>query len=386
MLFKDIIGHDKLKKELVESVDKGRVPHSQLFVGDSGYGSLALAMAYAQYLNCSDRRGGDACGVCSSCFKYNNLQHPDLHFIYPINKSPHATFQGNASDLISEHLIGQWRDIFNTSSPRAYFTLEQWYQKLELSKNSQGNISRGEANSLIKKLGYKSFEDGYKVVIIWLAEFMNDAAANALLKLFEEPSEDTVFIFITHNRDAIMKTILSRTQSVFVRPVERDAIVEYLTTINAGATKQENENIAHLCEGDICNIPSIMENIKSGEVSGDFNLFVSLMRLCFAVNHLGLLEWVEEVALLSREQQKSFLTYSIAMIRDSYITSLGLESVLSLYPYERDFIKKFHPYIHKDNIEILIGEFERCHVQLLRNGSPKIIFTHFTLAISKLIR
>ncbi len=383
MLFSEVVGQERLKKELLESVKRGRIPHSQLFSGDTGYGSLALAIAYAQYINCTNRGEEDSCGVCSSCYKYKTLQHPDLHFIYPINKSPHAVMQGASQELVSEHLIGKWREMFENSTPKGYFTLQDWYASIELSKNSQGNISRHEANHLIYKLNYKSFEKGYKVIIIWLAEYMNDSAANALLKMFEEPAEDTLFIFITHDREHIIKTILSRTQSIYIQPVDKVSIQNYVSKLNLD---NSNEDISHLCDGNICNLKTIIDNIKSGNIDKSFNLFTGLMRLCFSVDHLGLLDWVEDISVLSREDQKSFLVYSIGLMRDSYLMGINLSSVTSSYIYEATFLNKFYPYIHNGNIELLTTEFELCNYHLSQNGNPKIVFTHFTLAISKLIK
>ncbi len=383
MLFSEVIGQQRLKNELIESVKQGRIPHSQLFSGDTGYGSLALAIAYAQYINCANRGENDSCGVCGSCYKYNSLQHPDLHFVFPINKSPHAVTQGTSQELVSEHLIGKWRELFESSKPKGYFTLQDWYSAIEISKNSQGNISRHEANHLISKLNYKSFEKGYKVIIIWLAEYMNDSSANALLKMFEEPANDTLFLFVTHDREHIMKTILSRTQTTYIKPIDSDSIKEHLSLMDISA---DIDNTAKLCEGSICNLNIIIDNITNGNVDKSFELFTKIMRLCFRVDHLGLLDWVEEVSVLNREEQKRFLIYSIGLLRDSFIIGLGLNSLTSLYAYEAEFIKKFYPYIHNGNIEVLISEFEKCNYHLSQNGSPKIIFTHFTLAISKLVK
>ncbi|MEG1634406.1 MAG: DNA polymerase III subunit delta' [Rikenellaceae bacterium] len=384
MLFKDIIGQDKIKKQLIENVKNGRIPHAQLFSGLTGYGSLAMAMAYAQYVNCENRGEEDSCGKCGNCYKYNNLQHPDLHFIFPINKSPHAVGSTDSGDIVSDNLIDKWREIFNNSKPKGYFSLSSWYDVLELSKNSQGTISRAEANDLIEKLSFKSFEGGYTVVIIWLAEQMNESAANALLKLFEEPADKTLFLFISHNSEKILKTIISRTQLVYIKPVDNNSVKEYV--LSKGLNNYDSENIAHLSQGDICEAELLLEHLNSGELNENFNYFVSLMRLCFSVNYLALLPWAESMAALGKEEQKEFLTYSIKLLRDSYSLTIGLSELTFTYNYETQFLQKFHPYVHHQNIEKLIEEFEKCSYHLSQNVNSKTVFTYFTLAVSKLIK
>lgn len=384
MLFKDIIGQDRVKKQLIENVKNGRIPHTQLFSGLTGYGSLAIALAYAQYINCEDRGEDDSCGKCGNCYKYNSIQHPDLHFIFPINKSPHAIGSTASGDIISDNLIHKWREIFNESTPNGYFTLSKWNETLELSKNSQSSISRAEANRLIEKLSYKSFEGGYTVVVIWLAEQMNESAANALLKLFEEPAENIIFLFITHNSDKILKTILSRSQPIYIKPIDNLSLKSYIST--QGLSDEDSETIAHLAQGDLCEALSMVENIDNSEIDENFNHFTSLMRLCFAVNHLGLLPWAETMSALGKEQQKEFLTYSLKILRDSYSLTIGMPQLTFTYSYEKQFISKFHPYVHHQNIEKLIEEFEKCNYHLSQNVNSKTVFTHFTLAISKLIK
>lgn len=384
MQFKDIIGQERVKKQLIENVKNGRIPHAQLLSGHTGYGSLSIALAYAQYINCENRGEDDSCGKCGNCYKYNSLQHPDLHFIFPINKSPHSVGSTDSGDIVSDNLIDKWREIFNNSDPKGYFTLSSWYETLELSKNSQGVISRAEANRLIEKLSYKSFEGGYTVVIIWLAEQMNESAANALLKLFEEPAEKTLFLFITHNSDKILKTIISRTQPIYIKPIDNDSVKEFV--LSKGLNIEDSENIAHLSQGDLCEAKLMIENLNSGEINENFNHFVALMRLCFAVNHLELLPWAEMMSTLGKEQQKEFLTYAIKILRDSYSLTIGLPQLTFTYSYETLFLKKFHPYVHHQNIEKLIEEFEKCNYHLSQNVNSKTVFAYFTLAISKLIK
>jgi DNA polymerase-3 subunit delta' len=199
MRFKDIIGQEAIKQRLINSVNENRVSHAQLFLGPEGSGSLALAVAYAQYLSCEDKQTDDSCGVCSSCRKYQKLMHPDLHFSYP--------FFAKHKDDTALTYIEQWRDAF-TANP--YLSLDIWRGYLE-AENKQANINIAECHQIIKKLSFKPFESAYKILILWLPEYL-DKEGNALLKVIEEPQPNTLFLLVAQNQDQILNTILSRTQ------------------------------------------------------------------------------------------------------------------------------------------------------------------------------
>ena len=233
MRFSDIIGQEELKSHLTDSIDKGRISHAQLFTGIAGAGTLPLAIAYAQYLNCPNRKDGDSCGVCPSCQQIAQSAHPDVHFIYPVNK------QGKKSGevVLSAEFLPQWREIMSQSG--GYFTRQEWYDKLDLGKTLQGMISAKEADEIIRRLSFKSFQSQYKVVIIWQAETMNEEAANKILKILEEPWENTVFLLVAERGDLLLKTILSRTQETSVPRLK----VEDLVSLS-GASEQERRNMA----------------------------------------------------------------------------------------------------------------------------------------------
>ena len=206
MRFKDIIGHETLKRHLAESIDKGRISHAQLFSGAAGVGTLPLAIAYAQYLNCTSRHDGDSCGVCPSCIKMQQLAHPDLHFVFPVNK------QGKKSGevVLSADFLPLWREVVAESG--GYFTRQEWYDRLDLGKTLRGMISAREADEIIRRLQFKSFESEYKITIIWQPETMNEEAANKILKILEEPWDKTLFILVSERTDLLLPTIISRTQ------------------------------------------------------------------------------------------------------------------------------------------------------------------------------
>ena len=374
MRFSDIIGHDELKRHLADSVDKGRISHAQLFTGIAGAGTLPLAIAYAQYLNCTNRHDGDSCGLCPSCQQIAQSAHPDVHFIYPVNK------QGKKSGevVLSSEFLPQWREIMSQSG--GYFTRQQWYDKLDLGKTLQGMISAKEADEIIRRLSFKSFQSEYKVVLIWQAETMNEEAANKILKILEEPWEKTIFLLVAERSDLLLRTITSRTQETSVPRLRTEDLVAM-----CGAMDQEHINMARLAAGDVIS----MRQMTSGE--GDelreecFDLFCRLMRLSYNDKHLELLDWADEVAQLSREQQRQMLSHSARLLREAYMLHAGLGKISYLWGEEAKFCNNFAPFIGNQNIEILIAEIESALRQINQNGNARIVFTHFALAVSKQI-
>lgn len=374
MRFSDIIGQEELKSHLTDSIDKGRISHAQLFTGIAGAGTLPLAIAYAQYLNCPNRKDGDSCGVCPSCQQIAQSAHPDVHFIYPVNK------QGKKSGevVLSAEFLPQWREIMSQSG--GYFTRQEWYDKLDLGKTLQGMISAKEADEIIRLLSFKSFQSQYKVVIIWQAETMNEEAANKILKILEEPWENTVFLLVAERGDLLLKTILSRTQETSVPRLK----VEDLVSLS-GASEQERRNMARLAAGDVIQMRRMVQGEGDELREECFDLFCRLMRLSYNDKHLELLDWADEVAQLSREQQRQMLTHSARLLREAYMLHAGLGRISYLWGEEAKFCNNFAPFIGNQNIEILISEIESAMRQINQNGNARIVFTHFALAVSKQI-
>ena len=374
MRFSDIIGQQELKRHLTDSIDKGRISHAQLFTGKAGAGTLPLAIAYAQYLNCPNRKDGDSCGVCPSCQQIAQSAHPDVHFIYPVNK------QGKKSGevVLSAEFLPLWREIMSQSG--GYFTRQEWYEKLDLGKTLQGMISAKEADEIIRRLSFKSFQSKYKVVIIWQAETMNEEAANKILKILEEPWENTIFLLVAERSDLLLKTILSRTQETSVPSLK----VEDLTALSHGS-EQERRSMARLAAGDLIQMRRMVQGEGDEQREECFELFCRLMRLSYNDKHLELLDWADEVAQLSREQQRQMLTHSSRLLREAYMLHAGLGQISYLWGEEAKFCNNFAPFIGNQNIEILISEIESAMRQINQNGNARIVFTHFALAVSKQI-
>jgi len=374
--FKDIVGQRETIGHPVRGVDSGRIGHAQLFTGDEGFGGLPLAVAYVQYIHCTNRHDGDSCGVCPSCRQIGQLAHPDVHFVFPVN-TPKGRSSGEKP--LSDRFLPQWRKIFAETG--GYFNEPMWYSAIDID-NKQGNISTFEADEIIRKLSFKSFESEYKAVIIWLPERMNVQAANKLLKILEEPWSKTLFLLVSASPDRLLATILSRTQSVAVPGIGTEPLVAYLSSTR-GLSAADAQQVARLSRGSVLEAGRILAH-GSGE-DAHFDLFVRLMRLSYENKHMELLDWAETVASMGREEQKRLMENSIRLIRDSYMLTAGVERIAFLFGREYDFCRKFAPYVHNGNVERIVAEMELVIRQIAQNGNPRIVFPHFALSISKLI-
>lgn len=378
MYFRDIVGQENIKKVLRDNIDSGRVAHAQLFEGKSGYGTLTLALAYARYLNCENRIGGEACGKCKSCFAMDSLTHPNVHFVFPSNKTKLADSyynDGGTSKVVSDSYISIWRKTM--LEKRGYLSEYDWYKAIgmgDMSKNTSGIIGHADAKSLIDKLQYKSIGKGYKVIIIWLPERMNTEAANTLLKEFEEPEEATLFLFVTENRGSMLATVLSRTQQFVIPPIDTASIEKYLSD------KGLDKHMAARIGGDL--------NLLNGTQEGDntsLELFKELMGICYLDNYNKLIEWCNNFSTLNREEIKRFFSESMRILRLCYLRTIGMGVLTHTSTVEDAFISKFHPYINDINIEPVIEEFEKCFLDISRNGNNRTVMTHFTLTLCKYI-
>ena len=376
MRFRDIIGQQELKRHLARSVDNGRISHAQLFTGLSGAGSLALAVAYAQYIHCTNRHDGDSCGECPSCRQIEALAHPDLHFVFPVNK------QGKKSGevILSSTFMELWREVFTQN--KGYFSPQQWFDALNLGKTLKGVITTKESEEIIRRLSFKSFESAYKTMIIWLPETMNDEAANRILKILEEPWERTVFILVSERADLLLKTILSRTQEVSVPRLTAEDLVPLVEQCGE-SDPDKVRNIARLAGGDILELRRLTGGLDDDVRRENFEAFCAVMRLSYNDKHLELMTWADDVAQLSRERQRYMLLDFSRLLREAFMLHAGIAEASYLWGEEADFCRKFAPFIGGTNIEPIIEQIETALRQINQNGNPRIVFNHFALAVSK---
>ncbi|MBN2484632.1 MAG: DNA polymerase III subunit delta [Bacteroidales bacterium] len=374
MQFKKVIGQEKVKQQLAASVKQGRIPHAQMFFGPEGCGSLPLAVAYAQFISCTNPSEDDSCGTCASCHKYEKLAHPDLHFAFPVNTSKEV-----GKDPVSDDYISQWRGQL-LANP--YFRSNQWYNLIGI-ENKQGLISKNESELIIRKLSLKSFESDYKILILWLPENMNATSANMLLKLIEEPPEKTVFLLVSEDPNEVLLTISSRTQPVKLNQIDKPPMVKALTE-NYGQNTEQANHIARLANGNFISALELIE--QSEENKFNFAKFTAIMRLCYQRNIPEINSWVEEMAGSGRENLKSFFVYSLRLIRENFIMNLKNNDLVYLSPAEEEFSKKFHPFINGRNIVSIYSEFNSASADIERNANAKIVLFDMALKIVKFIR
>lgn len=384
MQFKDILAQDFIIGQLKNNIDRNRIAHAQLLEGKNGYGLFPITISYLQYLNCKNRVDGDSCAVCASCQKISKLEHPDIHFIFPVNRSKTAENISKTDSPISDNFINKFREYSLNRELPLYIDEKSWYDAIELdSKNSQPIINKKEADTILEKLSYKPIESKYLTFVIWLPERLNDSAANTLLKQFEEPVNNALFLFLSEDSSKIIKTILSRTQLTSIPPIDNDSIFYFLKKRFSSRDEKDLKMISKLSHGDL--LESLGLCNESSDDSTSFELFKELMRACYQNNHLKLLDWVDGFSELDREGMKAFFTESVDLFRSSYFETINIPDFNTSYSVKREFLTKFHPFINSSNIESLIENFEEAYFQITRNGNTKIIMTHFVLNITKLI-
>lgn len=377
MFFKDVIGHDIIKKRLIKTVKDNRISHAQLFTGPEGSGSLALAIAFAQYVSCLDPKESDSCGTCVSCQKYMKLIHPDLHFVYPV-----ATTKTITKDPVSDDFINDWRS-FILDNP--YQGQEQWYEYIGVG-NKQGIISKNESYKIIRKLSLKAFESEYKVMIIWLPEKMNQVAANKLLKIIEEPPPKTLFLLVSEDSGKILPTILSRTVINKIPKIDKNSLFNTLKG-RFLISNDELKKSVQLADGNYLQVVDLLSEEENN--LDNFRMFIQIMRLCYTGKVIEIVKWVDEVSIKGREKQKSLLAYALRMIRENFMLNLAKGQngkIIQLSGEEAEFSKKFYPFIHENNVYEIAEEFNSAHFHIVSNANSKIVFLDLALRIIKLIK
>lgn len=379
MLFSEILGQDYLKNHLTKSALSGRIPHAQLFVGPEGSGTLPMAIAYAQFILCqnsdSENTGGnEACNL-----KFAHFSHPDLHFIYPNVTTEEVKSKPKSLDFITE-----WRAFLQQNR---YGSLFDWYQHLGV-QNKQGEIRVEDAEDIVKSLALKSYEGGYKIVIIWMAEKMNIAASNKLLKMLEEPTDKTLFILIAEHEEDIIQTILSRCQVLHFSAIPEKIIADALTAQH-DLDLRTAAKIAHQAQGNYNKAQQILN--ESGEDVVFEKWFVDWVRAAFrakgnAAAIQDLIQWSEQIAGLGRETQKKFLSYCIELFRQALLLNYQTTSLVYMEPKIEKFkLENFAPFVSGNNIQDIYKELSDAIYHIERNGNAKIILTDLSIKLTRLI-
>lgn len=371
MFFKDIIGQEEAKQRLIKEAKEGKIAHARLFCGSEGIGKLPLAIAYARYLSCEHPNENDACGTCPSCIKYNKLAHPDLHFVFPVIKK-------KSKDTVSDDYLEEWRELLAST---AYFNLNIWLKEMG-AENQQAQIYVKESDEILRKLSLKSSQGGYKIMIIWLPEKMNTECSNKLLKLLEEPPQQTLFFLVSEEPDALLTTILSRTQRFNLHGIEESSIAKELIR-SYGLQEADASDIAHRSEG---NFLKALESIHLNEENQlFFELFVSLMRLSYQRKVREMKLWSESLAGMGRERQKHFLSFCQRMIRENFIYNFHQQELTYLSREEQNFSNRFAPFINEGNVIGIMNELNEAQRHIEQNVNAKMVFFDFALKMIVLL-
>lgn len=370
VFFRDVLGQDGAKRQLIHDIRSGKLAHALLLAGVPGCGKLPLALAAARYLLCSRPHEEDACGECPSCVMMNRLAHPDLHFAFPIVK------RKSGKDSVCDDYLPQWREMLLR---QPYIDMNTWMNRMDAG-NQQPQIYVRESDEIQRKLSLKASMGGYKVMLIWLPEKMNVECSNKLLKLLEEPPRHTVFLLVSEEPSLLLPTILSRTQRVSLRPLEEEEIAGYLKR-RYMLPDVDAHDIAHRAGGSLLKAE---ENIQLGEEQRNyFDWFVTLMRKAYGRDVRALKAWSEQVASIGRERQKAFLEYCQRMIRESFIYNFHQPQMNYLNAEEGQFSTRFAPFINERNVFSIAVLLEEAQIHVEQNVNPKMVF--FDLALRTIV-
>jgi DNA polymerase III subunit delta' len=324
MLLSNVVGQQPAKEGFLKMWHNNVLPHALLLTGNEGTGGLPMALAMAQYIFCDNRSETDACGKCAGCSKASKMEHADLHISFPsIPPKP-------GTKAMSRHYITEFRE-FAQQSP--YGTTYDWLQHIN-AENKQGNITADECREIIDTLNLKSYEGGKKVLLMWRPEYLGKEG-NILLKLIEEPPQDTIMIFIAENTEDILPTIRSRTQEVRLAPVHPTDIAEALVTRSLTDPRHASQ-VAHIAMGSYTEALRLVRQADNDLYADVRNLFNAL----FTKNGPAISKFTDDWSKVGREQQKNFLNYVIQMLEQAIKNRFRPDSNASLPEAEAEFIKK----------------------------------------------
>jgi DNA polymerase III subunit delta' len=393
MQFSNILGQHAIKEQLANMVQQNRLSHALLFLGKEGNGGLSLAMAFAQYIVCEKVHGKkagaagsslfeeqpttnneqplmDSCGVCSACIKANKLIHPDIHFSYP------SITKKSGEKPISSEFITEWRE-FVAAQP--YGNVYDWLQFIG-AENKQGNISAAECNEIIRTLNLKSFESEYKILIMWMPEFLGKEG-NKLLKLIEEPPTNTLFILVAENEGQILQTILSRTQLVKI-PALDDTDVETGLEATQDISKEKAKQIAAISEGNYREALQLLQNADD-----DWNVLLrEWLNTILRTGPAAQVKWIEEISKLGREKQKQFLRYFNHLLEEAiHLRTVTVVNEQPSTSNETDFALRLNKICSLEQQDAIITELDKAAYHIERNANAKMLFHALSIRLYHII-
>ena len=372
MFFRDIPGKEKEKDYLLSNAKGDRLAHAQLFLGRTGSGQLPLALAFTSFILCKERTDNDSCGKCTACLKSHKFIHPDVHFSFPVVKKDGK----NRNETTSNDFLTEWRSILKTNP---FLDIKTWLHSLNL-ENGQANINVKECVEIVKKLGLKTFESDYKVLIMWMPEYLKNEG-NRLLKLIEEPPENTIILLVAEKQDAILNTILSRVQLLKVNPFSDQEIKQHLED-NYSIPEKDSDQLVGIASG---NMNTAIHLAKQDAVNYSDSLF-QWLRIAYKMEPVELGKWVNEMSRWGRENQKNFLEYGLHFFREYLFSLITGTKNLRLNEYEVSIAQKMTSLLDISKTEQLILIFNDCIVAVERNANPKILFLADSLSIGRVMR
>lgn len=376
MTFQEVIGQEDAKERLRMLVQENRVPHAMLFCGPQGCGKMALAMAFASYLLCANKENGDSCGHCPQCAMTRKWSHPDLHFTYPVIKAT-----GTSSDYkpVSDDFAREWHRLLDESP---YFTIDHWLREIGAA-NQQAIITVRESDEISRKLSLKSSQGGYKVSLIWLPERMNEASANKLLKLIEEPPSQTVFLLVSEEPVLLLETIRSRTQRFDMRAIDTPAIEQSLISLR-GIAEEQAHRIARVADGSWTKALDLLS--AENEEREFLDMFIKMNRQSFERNIRGMRNWSDDAYDLGRERQRRMLRYFLRMIRESFMYNFRIPELNYMTEEEENFVRRFAPYVNEANVIEMSDLMAEGIRDIGQNANARIVFFDTALRMTRLLR
>ena len=368
MQFSKVIGQTKIKQQLIADACAKKIPHAQLFYGKEGSGKLALALAYAQYLNCETPSNHDSCGKCFSCIKTSKLIHPDLHFSFPvINK-------GGSKPPISKEFIQEWRQFLEE---KPYGNIDDWLEHIQ-GENKGANITKEECKDIILKLSLKAYEAKYKIMLIWLPEFLGNNA-NSLLKVLEEPTSNTIFLLVTENKDLILNTVISRTQTIHIPPIDRTSIADQIK-VQFQKDEEKSQWISNISEGNYRKARLLA--LEEGQLND--SVLKEWLNICYKSKPSKMVDWSESMAKESRMNQMAFLNYSAQMLRHAILNKYG--KTMNHSESDLKLAESLIKLLTFNGLEELSKKISLATRHIERNANPKILFLNLSIDLSKLLK
>ena len=374
MKFSEIPGHETVKQRLRQMALSGKLPHAILLEGPAGVGKMALARAFAQYIHCEHPDpNGDACGRCHSCRLHEAMNHIDTQYVFPVVKT-----DGMNSNPVSDDFRDQWVEYLKD---RIYMDYQGW-TALFGKKNAQLLTYVTESSALLHRLSFTSHVSRYKIVVWWLPEKMNEEAANKLLKMIEEPFDDTIFIMVSDRPRDILPTIYSRVQRIPVKRLPDETVARYLCD-NYEISEADALAAAHLAEGNVVKAMEVLNQSK--ETALFFDMFVKLMRLAYQRNVAELRRWSDDLAALGRDCEIRFYDYAMRMVRENFVYNFNVPEISYMTSTEEQFSVRFARFITVDNVERIIRVFDRARTDIAGNANGKIVNLDVTIKIIMLL-